>query len=130
VSATLPPTVTQALSARSALAAGALSDAQGNLLLDLRVTGNAKSPRVAWDPSAMKDRVMGKVSQALQAQQQKLATELQQAALARQQAAVDSARSAAARLQTAVKDSLARRASDALRNFFGGGAKDTSAAKP
>src|SRR5262249_3318243 len=34
VSATLPPTVTQALNARSALAAGALSDAQGNLLLD------------------------------------------------------------------------------------------------
>ncbi len=130
VSATLPASVTQALSARSALAAGALTDPQGNLLLDLRVTGTAKAPRVAWDPSAMKDRVMGKASQALQAQQQKLEDELRQATLARQQAAADSARRAAARLEQALRDSVRRRAGDALRGFFGSSAKDTAATKP
>jgi len=130
VSATLPPSVTQALAARSALAAGALTDAQGNLLLDLRVTGTAKSPRVAWDPTAMRDRIAGRVSQALQAQQQKLEGELRQAALARQQATADSARHVAQRLGQTVQDSLRRKAGDHLRGFFGGGTKDTSATKP
>ena len=46
VSVTLPPNVADALGARSALAAGAMSDAQGRILLDLHVTGSAKSPRI------------------------------------------------------------------------------------
>ena len=129
VSATLPPAVMQSLNARSALAAGALSDDKGNLLLDLRVTGTAKSPRVAWDPSAMKDRVMGRVSQALTQQQQKLEGELKQVALERQQAAADSARRAAARLEQAVKDSIRRKAGDLWRGLLGS-PNDTAAAKP
>jgi hypothetical protein len=128
VSATLPPSVTEALRARSALAAGALTDAQGNLLLDLRVSGPARAPRVAWDPAAMRDRVAGRVSQALEEQRAKLENELKASALARQQAAADSARKVAERLQQAVKDSLRRKAGDVLKGFFGGGARDT--AKP
>lgn len=130
VSATLPQSVTQAISARSALAAGALSDAQGNVLLDLHVGGTAKSPRVTWDAGAMKDRVEGRVSQALQAQQQKLEGELRQAAQERQQMAADSLRRTAARLEQAVKDSVRHKAGDLLRGFFGGGNKDTAQTKP
>lgn len=130
VSATLPQAVTQAISARSALAAGALSDAQGNVLLDLHVGGTAKSPRVTWDSGAMRDRVEGRVSQALQAQQQKLEGELRQAVQERQQMAADSLRRSAARLKQAVKDSVRHKAGDLLRGFFGGGNKDTAQTTP
>lgn len=130
VSATLPQSVTQAISARSALAAGALADAQGNVLLDLHVGGTAKSPRVTWDASAMRDRVEGRVSQALQAQQQKLEGELRQAVQERQQMAADSVRRSAARLEQAVKDSLRHKAGDLLRGFFGGAPKDTAHTTP
>ena len=126
VSVTLPQSVTQAISTRSALAAGALSDAQGNVLLDLRVGGTAKSPRVSWDAAAMRDRVVGRVSQTLQAQGQKLEAEVLHAAQQRQQAAADSARRTVARYEQAAKDSLRNRVGDVLRGFFGGGNKDTS----
>ena len=118
--------MTQAISARSALAAGALSDAQGNVLLDLRIGGTAKSPRVSWDTAAMRDRVVGRVSQTLQAQGQKLEAEVLQAAQQRRQAAADSARRTVARYEQAAKDSLRNRVGDVLRGFFGGGNKDTS----
>ncbi len=120
VSATLPPAATQALAARSALAAGALTDANGNLLLDLRVTGNAKSPRVAWDPTAMRDRLAGKVSEAIAQQQQKAVGELRAAAAARESTSVDSARRVVARLRQSATDSLKAKAGGILRGFFGG----------
>ena len=129
VSATLPPSVTESLRARSALAAGALADANGNLLLDLRVSGTAKAPRVAWDPSAMRDRVAGRVSQALQEQRAKLENEMKATALAREQVAADSARKVAERFRQAVRDSVRRRAGDVLKGFFGGGSKDTTGGK-
>src|SRR5262249_5549763 len=125
VSATLPPSVTQALSAKSALAAGALTDANGNLLLDLLVSGPARAPRVAWDAATMQGRVAGKVSQAIEEQKQKLTNQLEQEAHARQQAAEDSLRRVSQRLQQSVQDSLKRRAGDIFRGFFGG-AKDTA----
>ena len=130
VSATLPQSVAQAISARAALAAGALSDAQGNILLDLHVGGTAKSPRVTWDAAAMRDRVAGRVSQALQAQGQKLEDDLRQQAQQRQQMAADSVRRTVARYEQAAKDSLRSRAGDILKGFFGGGNKDTAATKP
>src|SRR5262249_12118798 len=46
VSVTLPPDVVSDLHARSALAAGALADPQGNLIIDLKVSGPAAAPRV------------------------------------------------------------------------------------
>ncbi len=72
VSVTLPPAAVAALNARSALAAGALADDQGRMLLDLRLSGNAKSPKVAWDTGAMRDRLAGRASAALTEQRAKL----------------------------------------------------------
>ncbi len=124
VSVALPREVVQSLDARSSLVAGALLDPKGNLLLDLKVGGTAKSPRVAWDSRAMRDRLAGRASQAMDAQRRKLEGELREAATARQQAIEDSARAAAARAQRALADSLRREAGEALKGFFGG-AKDT-----
>jgi hypothetical protein len=129
VSITLPPDAAAALSARSALAAGALTDAQGRMLLDLRVTGNAKSPRVAWDPAAMKSRLVGKVSDAIAAQRAKLEQDARAALLARQASAADSARQSLQRLQSHATDSLRSKATNLLKGFFGGGAKSDTAGK-
>jgi hypothetical protein len=125
VSVTVPSEVAAALNARSALAAGALSDAQGNLLVDLRVTGPAKAPRVTLDTRAMRDRLAGKISQSLLDQRNKLEQEAQAALEARQQAATDSVRRALDQQRRALEDSLKRRAQDALKGFFGSN-KDTS----
>ena len=73
----------QHLGATSALAAGALSDPQGRILLDLRVTGTATAPQVAWDGGAMRDRLAGKASQALEAQRARLESEARAVAEAR-----------------------------------------------
>ncbi len=120
VSVTLPPEVAAALNARSALAAGALSDAKGNLLLDLRVSGPAKAPKVTWDTRAMRDRLAGKLSQALEEQRAKMGEEARASLAEQRQAAEDSARAAIARARRAAEDSLERRARDLLKRFFGG----------
>jgi hypothetical protein len=80
VSVTLPPAVVEAVGAKSALAAGAMSDAQGRMLLDLHVGGSAKSPRVRWDTNAMKARLAGRASDALTEQRTKLETQAKQEA--------------------------------------------------
>src|SRR5262249_6847459 len=72
VSVTLPPPVTAALGAKSALAAGALADPLGRLLLDLHVSGTTTSPRVSLDTQAMQARLAGRVSDALAQQSRKL----------------------------------------------------------
>ncbi len=125
VSVTLPPEAAAALNARSALAAGALTDDKGRMLLDLRVTGNAKSPRIAWDTNAMRDRLAGRASQALAEQRDKLAADAKaaaaQALAQRLGLAADSARKAGAgaQLQSA-RDSLRKAAGGLLKGFFGG----------
>ena len=132
VSVTLPKEVAAALDAKSALAAGALSDEQGRLLLDLRVSGNAKSPRVAWDTQAMRARLAGRASQALAEQRTKLESETkaaaQQALAQRLGLAADSTRqvSAARQLQVA-RDSLRKAAGGLLKGFLPGkSAPDTA----
>ena len=120
VSITMPQEVAAALNARSAIAAGALSDAQGRLLLDLRVTGNAKSPRVAWDPRAMQARLLGKASEAIAEQRAKLESQARDALVARQNEAADSARASFEKMKAHAADSLKSRAGDALKGFFGG----------
>ena len=120
VSATLPQEVAQRLGASSALAAGALSDPQGRIFIDLRLTGTATAPQVAWDGGAMRDRLAGRVSQALEAQRAKLESEARAAAEARMSAAQDSARAAMDRARRAAADSLKNRAGDVLKGFFGG----------
>jgi hypothetical protein len=126
VSTTLPPEVVASLGANSALAAGALADDQGRVLIDLRVSGTAKSPRVAWDSKAMRDRLAGRASAALAEQRAKLEAEALAALEGRRQAAADSARAAVERYRQATADSLRRKARDVFRGFFGG-AKDTTA---
>lgn len=126
VSVTLPPAAAVALGARSALAVGALSDPQGNILLDLRVSGPVAAPRVAWDSRAMRDRVAGKLSQTLVEQRQKMENEARISLEARSQAVADSVRSTLERARQSVRDSLRRHAGDLLKGFFGGGRKDTT----
>jgi uncharacterized protein involved in outer membrane biogenesis len=125
VSVTLPPEAAAALNARSALAAGALADDKGRMLLDLHVGGSAKAPRVAWNTQAMRDRLAGRASQALAEQRAKLEAEARaSAAQALQQRlglAADSARSVSTQQQVqAAKDSLRRAAGSAVDRFFGG----------
>ena len=125
VSVTLPPEVAAAVNAKSALAAGALSDEKGRLLLDLHVGGTAKSPRVAWNTKAMRDRLAGRASQALTEQRAKLESEAKAAAAqALQQRlglAPDSTRKVNAEQQLqATRDSLRKAAGSAVDKFFGG----------
>lgn len=125
VSITVPDAAVAALGATAAVAAGGLRDDQGRLLLDLKVTGPARAPRVALDRQAMMDRLKGRASQALAEQRRKLETEARERLAAGQQAAADSARADLERRKQALADSLRQRAGDALRGFFGSG-RDTT----
>uniref|UniRef100_A0A832I1L1 AsmA family protein n=1 Tax=Eiseniibacteriota bacterium TaxID=2212470 RepID=A0A832I1L1_UNCEI len=121
VSVTLPPAAAQALDARSALAAGALADDQGRVLLDLRVTGPARAPRVAWDPQAMRDRLAGRASQAIAGQRAKLAEEAKRALSPGALVHPDSLRRLASPWRALSADSAKKGATDLIRGFFGGG---------
>ena len=118
VSITLPPSAVAALEAKSALAAGALADDQGRMLLDLKVAGSARAPRVTWDTDAMKARLMGRASAAIEEQRTRLEAEARAALVDRQQAAAESARAALQRLQGSAADSARTRITDVLKGFF------------
>jgi hypothetical protein len=126
VSVTLPPDVVAKLDGGAAFASRALADAQGNVLVDFKVSGPAKAPHVQLDSRAMRDRLAGKLSQALVEQRTKLEEDAKAALLSQQQATTDSARRALVQNQKAIADSLKRRAKDLFKGFFGGGAKDTT----
>lgn len=125
VSITLPPAAVEALQARSALAAGALADDQGRMLLDLRLSGTARSPKVAWDTRAMRDRLAGRASAALTEQRAKLEADVKAAA---QQALAqklglggpDSTRRLpnVKDMGTAARDSIKKAAGGLLDGFF------------
>jgi len=126
VSATLPADVVNQLGSAGAIAAGALKDPNGRLLLDLRVTGPAKSPKVSWDKSAMLDRLMGRNSQALREKGEKLGVEALQALGERGGGTPDTSLADYEERLKAVADSLKKlKAKDVLKNLFGGGKKDT-----
>jgi hypothetical protein len=125
VSVTLPPELVSSLGAGAALAAGALADDKGRVLLDLRVSGNAKSPRVAWDARAMRDRLIGKKSAAILAPILGGKTPRDTLGSLRK-AAEDSARAQARRFQRAFEDSVRSAARDALKNLFGKPKRDTT----
>ena len=126
VSVTLSPEIASQLHASSALAAGALTDAQGNLMIDLKVSGPAAAPRVRIDTNAIRDRILGRASQSLLDQRSRLEQEARDALLGRQQAATDSARKAVELQRRALEDSLKRKAKDLLKDFFGSAPKDTT----
>ncbi|HEY6195114.1 MAG TPA: AsmA-like C-terminal region-containing protein [Candidatus Eisenbacteria bacterium] len=123
VSVTLPPAAVEALGARSALAAGALADPQGRMLLDLHVTGSAGSPRVTWDTSAMRSRLAGRASEALAEQRAKLEADAREAArqalLNRFGVAGDTTAEKLPLTGTAARDSVRAAAKSLLKNFFG-----------
>ncbi len=78
VSITLPAEVASRLPhTAAAIAAGALRDPEGRLLLDLRITGTVSSPKVRWDPRAMRARLTGKVTDVLAEQRKRLEQEAQ-----------------------------------------------------
>ena len=123
VSVTLPPDVVNKLGADAALAAGALADPQGRVLLDLHLSGNAKSPRVSWDTKAMQARLAGRVSDALAEQSRKLEADAKEAArqamLQQLGAPRDSAAPKIDLNSKATRDSLERAAKDLFKNLFG-----------
>jgi len=123
VSITLPPDVVKSLGADAALAAGALADPQGRVLLDLHVSGNAKSPRVSLDTKAIQERIAGRVSEALTQQSKKLEADARaaaQAALMQQLGAPKDSTAPKLDLNNkATRDSLAREAKDLFKNLFG-----------
>jgi hypothetical protein len=126
VSATLPGEIANQLGTAGAVVAGALKDPDGQLLLDLRVTGTAKSPRVSWDKSAMMDRLMGRRSQALVEMGEKLGEDALEALGARGGGVSDTSLADYEARIRAVADSLKKlKARDVLKNLFGGGKKDT-----
>jgi hypothetical protein len=130
VSITLPPEVATALNARSAIAAGALSDDQGRVLLDLRVRGSAKAPKVDWDTRAMRDRLAGRASQALTEQKRKLIDAIAPAFDPRTLLSPDSSNKVRESLSRITRDSLKTTAKDLFQNFFGGKKKGAPAPAP
>jgi hypothetical protein len=132
VSATLPPEVMGRGGVQGALAAGLLGDERGRLLLDLRVTGNAKAPRVALNSQVMRDRLAGKASNLLREQRTRLReTLLRSSGLApRDSGAADSAGARSQRIDTkALGKELQKQGEDLFRGFFGGKKKTAPAAE-
>jgi len=120
VSVTLPPDVVKSLGADAALAAGALADPQGRVLLDLHVSGSTTSPRVSLDTKAIQARLAGRVSDALTEQTRKLEADAKEAA--RQSllgAPGDSTKPKLDLNSKSTRDSLAREAKDIFKNLFG-----------
>jgi hypothetical protein len=120
VSATLPSSLAAGAGWKDALAAGLLSDGQGRLLLDLRVTGTAKAPRVTLDARSMRDRLAGRAGDALREQRARLGETLLRAGGVRDSAASDRGPSgpAAPTTKEAVRG-LEQQGRDLLRDFLG-----------
>ncbi len=133
VSATLPPGIMGRGGAQNALAAGLLGDEHGQLLLDLRVTGTAKAPRVALNAQVMRDRLAGKASNLLREQRARLGeTLLRSSGLApRDSGAADSAGRRAAPLDTrALGREVQKQGEELFRGLFGGKKRPAPAAAP
>lgn len=117
VSVTLAPEVASRIGIQPALAAGALSDPQGRVVLDLRVTGPAKAPRVILDTRSMRDRIAGRAGSLLTEQRRKIEQDLlQKTGLG----GVDSMAKALPKLsgKDVVKD-VEKQGRDLLEGFFG-----------
>jgi hypothetical protein len=118
VSITLPAAIAAKLGSAAALAAGALRDDQGRVIIDLRVRGPAKSPEVSWDTDAMVSRLQGRVSEALQDLGKKAQTEGTQAL--KESVSGDSTAGNIQKRAKAFADSLEKTdVGDVIRGFFG-----------
>jgi AsmA-like C-terminal region/AsmA family/Protein of unknown function len=123
---TLPASVAGQLGGNAALAAGAMADDQGRILLDLRIGGTTKNPKISWDSKATGERMRGKLSSALEEQLEKLKRQSQDTAAALQRTGGDSARAMARLRQKRLEDSLLNQAGKLLEGFFGKGKRDTT----
>ncbi len=121
VSATLPPAVAAAGGAgwRDALAAGLLSDSQGRLLVDLKVTGTARAPRVALDTKSMRDRVAGRATEALREQRERVGRTLLEAGRSALGDTAAGRATATPAAKPAVR-ALEKQGRDLLRDLLGG----------
>jgi hypothetical protein len=106
VSATLPPSLAAGGSWKDALAAGLLGDGRGGLLVDLRVGGTAKAPRVTLDTRSMRDRLAGRAGAALAEQRARLGEALRRAATPPADSAAPAARAPARELEQRGRDLL------------------------
>jgi uncharacterized protein involved in outer membrane biogenesis len=117
VSATLPAEIVGRSGLAQSLASGLLSDAQGNLLVDLRVTGNGRAPRVTLNQQAMRERLAGRASSLIQQQRTRLTQELLQTAAP---APMDSTGRAQPVDTKALGKELKKQGQDLFRSLFGG----------
>jgi hypothetical protein len=116
----IPQPAVARLGANAALAAGALADAEGRVHIDLNVGGNLRSPRVAWNSSAMREAALGRVSSALQEQRQKIETQMLESARQKLTGGGDTTRPAATQSLQSLADSLKKKkGTDILRGLFG-----------
>jgi hypothetical protein len=122
VSMTLPEEVAARLGTAGALAAGALRDHEGKILIDLKVTGPARAPRVSWDKNAMLDRLMGRSSAALSQKGANLGEKALETLDGRGAGTADTSLADYEKRIRALADSLKRlKARDVLKDLFGSG---------
>jgi AsmA-like C-terminal region/AsmA family len=127
LSGTVPKTLVTSRDLQSALAAGGLTNANGDVLLDLKLGGSAQTPRVALDARSMQARVAGHLSEALTEQKSRLGEQLRTIAPLTDAHADSASKAAAAHNAQALIDSLRRRKGlDVLKDLLGGGRKDTT----
>ncbi len=128
VGITLPKELTAKLGAAGALAAGALADPQGRVLLDLKVTGPSKAPKISWDSRSTRDRLLGRLpSSLLPPAGQAIAQSGDSLVNAARAALEDSVRREAKRARLALEDSLKKEGRKLLRGLFGKPAKPDTA---
>jgi len=127
VSITLPREVTAKLGSPAALAAAGLADPQGRTLLDLDVSGNARSPRVALNTNAMRNRLAGRGGAAIEEQRERLAREALEQVLGKKLTA-DSTGKPPRLDSPQVREEVRKKANDLLESLFG--KKQTPPAPP
>jgi hypothetical protein len=118
----LPAEAASRLGAAGEVASEALRDERGNLLLDLRVSGPARSPRVAWDAAAARARLESRARAAIQGTKQEVQEQALEALRSSLKGPGDSADTLplGSRGQ-ALLDSLKKKAPpDLLQGLFGG----------
>jgi hypothetical protein len=103
--------------------AAPLADDQGHVMLDLRIAGPARAPRVSLDREAMQGRLLAGASKAL-----KIKVPSALAPLLPGGASSDSAgRAQVKQAQHALEDTLKKEANKFLKGLFGKAPKDTGA---
>ena len=122
----MTPGLVKPLGALVALASGGLTDDRGRVLIDLKIGGDVRQPRVSLDPKATSDRVAGRVSSSLREQAKWLERALLGAGGSTPRADTAATDSARAAQRKEVVDQLKKiKGRDLLKALFGG-AGDTT----